>query len=470
MKTKIAETTAIGGFGSPSGNKQFKVSSGTYAGRMISIFKTSDNDIKFCYANRPYNNWSSMITIVSDSSSAPIDAVMLSNGDVILTYCELTTSYLCSVRLTIDASGWSVGSKVYIYDGNNTSTPSVTKDVNDTLYVCFSRYNGSTFDIQVKSSSDSGASWGGGSTDIGETITSGLTVGIPKVMTSDDRLFVVYVTNWSDIKVRNRLLSSSNWSTEYTVSSGANIDAHFDAIVLPEGFLGVVYDNNGVYYREFDGVNWGPVTTIDISEGFFPQLTIVNNVPVILYLSEYGTGQYQLKQCNRITGNFSSPEVMELPAKQFDTVFLYNSNSSSYENKTSEASSNTSADVYHSASNALCVNLGDKLYVGLDTVFRYIKFILSTAGNGGIVTYSYFDGSNWNAFTPAGGSYNLDSTEKELLLWTDIDSVPSDWQKQTVNGINRYWIKIEVTAGFTILPVGSQLTSISNLEAISVRR
>ncbi len=96
--------------------------------------------------------------------------------------------------------------------------------------------------------------------------------------------------------------------------------------------------------------------------------------------------------------------------------------------------------------------------------------LLSLAGLGGLVTYAYFDGSNWKSFTPSSGAYHLDSSDKEVLLFDDFDSSPQDWQKNNVNGVNRFWIKIEVSSGFTTAPVGSQFTSITNLNSISVRR
>ena len=470
MQTKLTETTAVGGFGSPSGKKLFKVSTGSYAGRMLTLLKTSDSEIKYCFSNSPYDLWSALTTVVSDSSSAPIDAVMTPVGDVYLVYCEASTNYLVSVKLTINSTGWSIGSKVYIYNGSLTNTPSITIDNNKNLYVCFSRYNSSTFDLHVKTSIDTGVTWGTGPTDLGEMIASGLSVGIPKIMTSANDLFVVYVTDWTDIKTRNRALSGTNWSTEYTIASSVNIDEHFDAIVLPEGFLGVVYDSSQLNYREFDGSNWGPVTQIDSQEGFFPQVTIVNNVPVILYLSAYNTDQYQYKQSNRITGTFSTPTILESRAKSFDNVLLYDNGASSYEDKSYESASNTVADVFHSSSSGLCGNIGDKVYIGSTDKFRYLKILLSTAGSAGMVTYSYFDGSNWNSFTPSGGSYQLDSTDKELLLWEDFASTPLDWQKNSVNGTSMFWLKIEVVSGYTTMPIGSQITSISNLEAISVRR
>ena len=101
MQTKLSETTAVGGFGAPTGKKLLKVSSGKYEGRMISVFKTSYNEIKYCFSNSPYDNWSPITSIVTDSANDVIDVVMNDTGDVYVVYCEISTNYLVSVKLTI---------------------------------------------------------------------------------------------------------------------------------------------------------------------------------------------------------------------------------------------------------------------------------------------------------------------------------------------------------------------------------
>ncbi len=470
MQTKLSETTAVGGFGVPTGKKLLKVMSGKYIGRMISVFKTSDNEIKYCFSNSPYDSWSSLISIVTDSANDAIDVVMNDTGDVYVVYCEISTNYLVSVKLTITDTNWTIGSKVYIYNAGLTNTPSITIDSSGLLYVSFSLFNVSVFDLYVKTSTDDALTWGSSPSDTGEIIAAGLAMTIPKIMTSDNELFVVYVTDWNAVKERSRLLSGSSWTTEYVIASSSNIDEHFDAIVLPGGFIGVVYDDSQLNYREFYGSNWSPITVLDSSESFFPQLTLINNVPVILYLSEFNSGQFYLMQTNRLTGSFSTPSVLEERASTFDSVILYENSSSSYEDKTTEASNAITGDMFHSLSSYLCAAIGDKIYCGSDLKFRFIRMLLSSAGLGGLVTYAYYDGANWKSFTPSGGNYHLDSLDKEVLLFDDFDTVPQDWQRNNVNGVNRFWIKIEVSSGFTTAPVGSQFTSISNLNSISVRR
>lgn len=470
MQTKLSETTATGGFGTPVGRKLLKVQTGKYAGKMIALYKVSNNEIKYCFSNYPYDSWSSLVSIVTDSTNDAIDVVMNDTGDVYLVYCEVTTNYLVSVKLSITDTGWDVGSKVYVYNAGIAKTPSITIDVSGNLYVSFSMYSASAFNLHVKTSTDDALTWGSSPSDDGEIISVAYSMAVPKIMTSDNELFVVYVTNWNAVRERSRLLSGTSWTTEYTIASSANIDHHFDATVLPGGFIGVVYDDNQLNYREFDGSNWSPITVLDTSESFFPQISLVNNVPIILFLSEFSSGQFQMMQTNRLTGSFSVPIVLENRASTFDSLIIYDNNSSSYEEKTIEAANAITGDMFHSVSSVLCSTIADKIYCGSDLKFRFIRMLLSSAGNGGLVTFAYYDGTNWNSFIPSSGAYHLDSLDKEILLFDDFDSSPQDWQKNYVNGINRFWIKIETTSAFTTAPIGSQFTSISNQNAISVRR
>jgi hypothetical protein len=47
--------------------------------------------------------------------------------------------------------------------------------------------------------------------------------------------------------------------------------------------------------------------------------------------------------------------------------------------------------------------------------------------------------------------------------------MPEDWQETVVNGAVRYWVRIKVDTGFSTAPIGTQITAISELAALSVR-
>ena len=86
-----------------------------------------------------------------------------------------------------------------------------------------------------------------------------------------DRYWVAVATsNWNN---------TANWSTMSGGAGGASV---------PTANESAVFDANGIKYREFDGSNWGSLTTLDSNEGTFPQITFSNNVPVVVDQLEVG--------------------------------------------------------------------------------------------------------------------------------------------------------------------------------------
>jgi hypothetical protein len=98
--------------------------------------------------------------------------------------------------------------------------------------------------------------------------------------------------------------------------------------------------------------------------------------------------------------------------------------------------------------------------MGMDHKFNLAKIILSTGGIAGEVCWQYWNGQSWTNFTPYSGTYHLDSQDKMVILWQDLSSVPSDWQRCPVNLVSEFWVRILVTTGFTTAPVGTQITAV----------
>jgi hypothetical protein len=59
--------------------------------------------------------------------------------------------------------------------------------------------------------------------------------------------------------------------------------------------------------------------------------------------------------------------------------------------------------------------------------------------------------------------------QQSLLLWDDFQAMPADWQKKTVSDHNLYWISVTVSSSFATAPVGTQITTIPNLKAVSAQ-
>ncbi len=471
MQKKITESTAAYPVGLPPGRKLLKVAAGQYRGRLVAITQTAAGDIKYSWADRPYVNWSTPVTIASDAADQPCDSLIDTNGNIHLVYSETSTNYLVTKKLSFSGGSWSTGSKVTIYNVNESYYPSVTIEDGGALWVSWSRLTSGSYYLHAKSSTDSGATWGTGPTDGGDVLTNGVTALFAKTVIGTSDIFVVYGHGGSTLSIRSRPISGGSWTSAVDLASSAsNFDEHFDVAVSDNGLLAVVYDQAALKYREFDGAVWSAVVDLDSSEGNSPQLMFNANVPVVVYLSEYASGQEQLMYTSRETGSFGSPQPLDPGAGLFDEVLAYDTSSSSYDNLTTAASSAATADVYHSSSSSLIKELGDAVYFGMDRKFRYLRILLSTVGVGGTLTYSYWDGANWIAFTPAGGGYDFDSSDRELLLWNDYDGAPGGWQKEALEDDERYWVNIQVSTTFTTGPVGSQITSISDVGAIIVRR
>jgi hypothetical protein len=273
MQKKITESTAAYPVGLPPGRKLLKVPSGQYRGRLVAITQTAAGDIKYSWADRPYVNWSTPVTIASDAADQPCDSLIDANGNIHLVYSETSTNYLVTKKLSFSGGSWSPGSKVTIYNVNESYYPSVTIEDGGTLWVSWSRLTSGSYYLHAKSSTDSGATWGTGPTDAGDVLTSGVTALFSKTVIGTSDIFVVYSHGGSTLSTRSRPISGGSWiSAVDLASSASNFDEHFDVAVSDNGLLAVVYDQAALKYREFDGAVWSAVVDLDSSEGNSPQL------------------------------------------------------------------------------------------------------------------------------------------------------------------------------------------------------
>jgi hypothetical protein len=359
---------------------------------------------------------------------------------------------------------------VTIYNGAQCFDPSLGIASDGSLWVAYSRYVSPSRSIYVKSSSDGGATWGSGAGDAGDQVSGSSTFAWSRLVIDPTTVHVIYHDQDTTLSIRSRVLSGGSWSSPYTIASGSGFDRNFDAAVAPDNRLAVLFSRDQLYYREYDGANWGALTVLVDRPVMSPQMLFDNNVPAAVCLDMVGGNIRVALQTDRRSGSFSSPVNLDGRLMPLDSVLLYNAAGDSYEDLTAEAGSQSAADVYHSASGAVVKDPGDALYLGLGARFRSVRLVLSTVGTGGTIITSYFDGAEWHGFTPANGVSALSSSPTDLLFWTDFNSLPVDWQKHAVNGFSRYWVKVEVVSGYQTGPVGSQLTAASELSRLIFRR
>jgi hypothetical protein len=120
---------------------------------------------------------------------------------------------------------------------------------------------------------------------------------------------------------------------------------------------------------------------------------------------------------------------------------------SSYIDNTSPASSWTSSDTFSFPNIS-----GGALYFGCNTgQFNSLGVYESINGEGGVISWKYWNGSIWNTFTPISGYNNSNFNDGKCFVYWDPDSLIG-WTQTTVNGLNSLWIKAELTTIYTTVP------------------
>ncbi|MBN2227099.1 MAG: hypothetical protein JW763_07010 [candidate division Zixibacteria bacterium] len=466
MRTYLTNSTAAFKAGISPGINVFKVTTGPHAGRMVILMQTSSSEIKLSYADFPYTVWSTPSVILSDCADFTFDAVMDNTGHVFCVYTLNSTHDLVCRRLGFSGGGWTAETLRTIYSSDDNYYPSLALDVSGHLWVAWTRIVSGSAYLNVKSSADNGVSWGVGASDAGETLTSGASSAYAKCLTFGSYLYVLYTLGGTVLACRRRHADGGVWDGAVELAGGTALDHNFDASISRNGQLGVAYDDNAIRFREFDGVSWSGIVEIDSVAGDFPQITYFKNTPYVTYLREFGSGQSQAVYSRRLTDSFSTPLVLDNGKVALDGVLCYHAASGTYDDLTSAAGDSVSGDICHGESSAMVQNVGDAMYIGHGRPFHYVKILLASSGVGGTVLWQYFNGQDWVSFTPSGGACHLDSPNRELLLWDDYQSLPSDWQPCPVNNRRLYWIRIAVSASFTTAPVGTQITSVPNAEAL----
>ncbi|MCJ7507327.1 MAG: hypothetical protein MUO85_01180 [candidate division Zixibacteria bacterium] len=465
MQKLVDTSSSFYATGIPPQAKIFRISSGQYVDRVIAIYPQSASAIVFRWADPPYTTWSSAVNIVTDSADYPAEAYMDSGFNVYLAYTVQTSLDLAEVKLSFSGGEWSVGTINTICNQGENYYPTFFKDVLNRLWVVWDYYNPSNqyHYIYVKKSANDGVTWGTGPDDLGTCLnTPSDAACYARLVFSSPKLYCFFTDDRNELVYSWIYLTTLIWSDLVIVYSGPNMDDQFHVAVSSDGKLGVVFPGtSSLLYKEFDGIKWSDPFTVDSStSGISPSVKFFHTVPYVFYSKNIGTNQNVLSYSYKTESYFEDPQPLNSAAKTFDKLFCYDhSAATKYNNKTTEASNTTPADVFHLTSNALVKDVEDCLYLGMSSRFNLCRMILSTAGVGGEVVWEYWNGTQWYGFTPNSGVYHLDSTNKLVILWSDGNSIPSDWQQCTVNLETKFWVRIKVTTNYTTAPVGTQVTA-----------
>lgn len=460
MSEFITTSTATDPLGISTGRKLLQIASGSYAGRLALVYQDSPGSIRLSWADAPYGVWSSGALMASDAADSPFDCWMNEGGDIFIVYTAATSFDLQFRKLTFSSGAWSAGAAVTVYGADDCYNPSIALEPDNRLWVSYTRYDGVAYNINATKSDDWGATWGAGS---GETLVSGASSAYSQVVVDERYIYVVYSISGTTLATKKKSYSAGLFGSEEVLASGSGFDEQFHIALSPDGRVGVAFDDGELKFREYDGSQWLALSVVDSAGAFSPRLSYPQNNALIVYQQAYGVDQILTRYSQRSGGSFSAAANLVAERNVANAVMLYSAGS--YEDLTIAASSSASADVFHSGSSALLGEIGDTLYVGLDQPFALLKLILSTAGTVGVIDWQYFDGSSWVSFIPAGGAYHCGALDKELRLWDDTSSAPQDWQMTTINGVRHYYVRALVSGAFTVKPIGTQITTLSDVLA-----
>lgn len=461
MQKFVAESTAQYPIGSGPGSKILKIEQGQFAGRMAALFQKSDSEIQLCWSDYPYRNWSAPQTVVNDVADLPFDAALLDDNSISIAYVDSAGNNLMSTKLLFVNGNWLPQNAVTVHNQDTNGYPCLAVEPDGKLWVAWCRDSGSGCYIEAKSSNDGGTTW----SSIVELTTSS-TSAIPKILSDSRHIYFFYALDGNRIAYRFKDFYSAIFEDEIEIVVSTDIEDNFDLTLSENEHIGLVYNDGQLRFVEFDGTGWRSATVVDSDGGEYPQIKYSQNVLYIVYLSSAGSSQKNIVYCSRSGSAFSSSIPIEPGQRFFDKICLYESGSGTFEDLTGESSDDSTGDIFHTESSALISQVGDALYLGMERKFNFIRFILAMAGSGGAVGWQYFDGNEWCGFTPEEGPWDFSETDKSMLLWQDLASMPSDWQKTVVQGEELYWIRVAVTTSFTVAPTGTQVRAIPNYTAI----
>ena len=472
MQKLIDTVSAQFGSGLSSQKKVFQISSGQFAGRVIVIYPQTANTLVFRWADFPYQGWSAAQTIASNSADYPASAFMDENSNVYVAFTVQTTLALNCVKLSFANGVWTVGSVSTIINLEQNYYPSLTKDSTGRLFCSWTYFNtaDSRYYMRVKTSVNDGGTWGTGPSDPGTALNSGAAnSAYSTLIFVPTYVYCFYTQAGTSLEYRRFEIGGSSWETAAILYSGTNLDYNFSSAISPDRRIGIAFKaDSSLSYKEFDGNQWSGLFTVDNTAPVSLNLQFQKNAAYILFCKSIGTDQNQLYYSLKTGSVFSTPAVLNSGSTTFDKVFCFDQSATDqFSDKTIEASNSTSADVFHPTSNGLVKDLNDALYLGMDARFNLASLVLSTLGITGEVAWQYWNGTTWTSFTPYSGAFQLTSSPKNVILWQDPDSVPSDWQQNLVNSVAKFWVKLLVTIAYTTAPVGSQITAVGKNNYLS---
>lgn len=470
MPTLITTSTAATPIGYGHQGHLFKLPRGPYAGRLIAVMARSPSVIAWSRADAPYTDWTDPVDVITDAADDPCAAVMDADGNVYVVYTN-PDGALRHVKLVNVGGTWAKGTTVTVYDSATSSNrfPTILKDTSNGIRINWTRIDSGVYSLRAKMSIDDGVTFGGGETDPGLELDTGSSSLYSQVLQRSVDIHCVYTRDGAALKHRQIELDAALWQSAETLYTGTVQPRDVHVALSADNVLGVLFATDAnVFLKEFDGAVWGSLQAVATGVFTSPILHYVRATPFAQMLASIGLDQQQIVVSQRLDDSFTTPQPALTGHGSFDTVFCFNADAdSSFADCTTAASDLSPGDVQHPESGALVEAVGDAVYLGMNRRFAVVHLELSTPGSGGGVVWEYWDGTSWIGFVPVSGNTALDASSTAIQLFTDTQAIPVDWTKTLVNGVYRFWIRAVVTTGYTIAPVGSQVTAAANVTQIS---
>ncbi|GAB4327984.1 MAG: hypothetical protein Kow0074_23660 [Candidatus Zixiibacteriota bacterium] len=471
MSILITSSTASAPIGFGHQGHLFAIPDGPYAGRMIAIFARTPSTIAWSRADAPYTDWSDPADVITDAADEPAAAVMDVAGNIHIVYTASADGALRYQMLVHAGGAWVTGTSTTIYASATSSNryPAVLRDTENRIRVVWTRIDSGVYSLRSKSSADGGVTFGGGASDPGLELDSGMSSIHAQLLQRSTFIHCFYTLDGAALKHRRIEINAGLWESAETLFTGTFPSPAFHAALSDDNVLGLVFsDDASVCLKEYDGAVWGALQIVADAPVTSPILTYVGATPFVHLPEPVGPGQLQIAVTQRVSGVFAQPVPVLRGTGPFDSVFCVDADAGTpLADCTAAAGDSTTADVVHPESGALVRDVGDILYLGMNVRFDHVHMTLATPGSGGNVAWEYWNGSAWVGFTPESGANALDMVTTSLRLFADSSTIPSDWIKTSVNDVYRYWIRAVVSAPYTVAPVGTQITAATNITRLS---
>jgi hypothetical protein len=327
MQRLIDTSTAFYGAGNATTRKLFKLAGGSYGGRLLAIYSQSPAVIAFSYADPPYTSWSQPVQIAADAADYPASGCMNNDGNVYVVYSKGGTLDLAFRLLSFVDGNWQVGDEVTVHSDLDNYFPSVVRQSSGKLNLCWTRYDSSsmTHELRYKTSVDNGATWGGGPTDVGSALLSGVNTCWCQLVQLGSMIYCVYTYDGDKLAYRSKDEGGALFGSESLLYSGSQLEDWLSAAVSEAGsIVGVSFKaDDQLYFMEYDTETWSSPFEISENPALPPKLLFANAIPHVIYGVAVGDNQIEVRYRRKSGSGFAAAIALDGEVQPFASVLLY---------------------------------------------------------------------------------------------------------------------------------------------------